>query len=411
MKTLQQFGRVISTEKCEAEPKQIITFLGWIKNLEEMNIRILEERQLKMIRALKNWCNTIYKNKYVKIRQLAALIGRLNFLRTQIKEASLYLMELDKAKTQALKQQIMGRDNDSKQNNSSPQRGSNADIRQSNRINTTRLLGRNISRNDKQRQGNQSCLLQATPFRANLQEDAKSSSFDTFRQHNSSPLYWEMETERISDRKNKTRILPSEKTLTANHNNSHPSKIELNDRLTLQNVQIRRLYTEGLNDLNDLQDIESHATDRHFRNTVQQTNQQLCDSGPQRFKDTLPQRVQLQIGQSQIVNQSTNTRIKQGITNNEIRQSTGINNSTDLAGTIMVHQTKKYIHQIPFPWIIRENSGDGTENERQGLKACSKQCRCLASGPVADVGRDMLMRCMKMRGFSKDEVNILFKIQ
>jgi hypothetical protein len=39
----------------------------------------------------------------VKIRQLAALIGRLNFLRPQIKEASLYLIELDKAKTQALK--------------------------------------------------------------------------------------------------------------------------------------------------------------------------------------------------------------------------------------------------------------------------------------------------------------------
>ncbi|KAA6377213.1 MAG: hypothetical protein EZS28_027258, partial [Streblomastix strix] len=38
----------------------------------------------------------------VKIRQLAALIGRLNFLRPQIKESSLYLIELDKAKTQTL---------------------------------------------------------------------------------------------------------------------------------------------------------------------------------------------------------------------------------------------------------------------------------------------------------------------
>ncbi|KAA6395424.1 MAG: hypothetical protein EZS28_009054 [Streblomastix strix] len=62
-----------------------------------------EERKLKMTHALKYQCNTIYKNKSVKIRQLAALIGRLNFLRSQIKEASLYLMDLDKAKTQALK--------------------------------------------------------------------------------------------------------------------------------------------------------------------------------------------------------------------------------------------------------------------------------------------------------------------
>ncbi|KAA6356056.1 MAG: hypothetical protein EZS28_048418, partial [Streblomastix strix] len=68
-----------------------------------MNVRMSEERKSKMALTLKDWCNTIYKNRNVKIRQLAALIGRLNFLRPQIKEASLYLIELDKAKTQALK--------------------------------------------------------------------------------------------------------------------------------------------------------------------------------------------------------------------------------------------------------------------------------------------------------------------
>ncbi|KAA6326386.1 MAG: hypothetical protein EZS28_053957, partial [Streblomastix strix] len=45
-------------------------------------------------------CNI--QQKRVTIRQLAALIGRLNFLGPQIKEASLYLMEIDKANTQAL---------------------------------------------------------------------------------------------------------------------------------------------------------------------------------------------------------------------------------------------------------------------------------------------------------------------
>ncbi|KAA6399761.1 MAG: putative Transposon Ty3-G Gag-Pol polyprotein [Streblomastix strix] len=103
MKTLKQFELTMSTDKCVTEPKQIITFLGWIWNLKEMNIRMSEERKLKMIQALKDQCNTIYKSKNVKIRQLAALIDRLNFLRTYIKEASLYLIELYKAKTQALK--------------------------------------------------------------------------------------------------------------------------------------------------------------------------------------------------------------------------------------------------------------------------------------------------------------------
>ncbi|KAA6397682.1 MAG: putative Transposon Ty3-G Gag-Pol polyprotein [Streblomastix strix] len=103
MRTLEQFGWTISAEKCEIEPKKIITSQGWIWNLKEMNIRMSEERKSKMIQALKDWCNTIYKNKNVKIGQLAALIGRLNLLRPQIQEASLYLMELDKAKMQALK--------------------------------------------------------------------------------------------------------------------------------------------------------------------------------------------------------------------------------------------------------------------------------------------------------------------
>ncbi|KAA6365591.1 MAG: putative Transposon Ty3-G Gag-Pol polyprotein [Streblomastix strix] len=103
MRTLEQFGWTISTEIWEIGPQYIITFLGWIWNLKEMNIRMSEERKSKMIQALKDWCNTIYKSKNVKIRQLAALIGRLNFLRPLIKEASLYLIELDKAKTQALK--------------------------------------------------------------------------------------------------------------------------------------------------------------------------------------------------------------------------------------------------------------------------------------------------------------------
>ncbi|KAA6351073.1 MAG: hypothetical protein EZS28_051858, partial [Streblomastix strix] len=160
--------------------------------------------------------------------------------------------------------------------------------------------------------------------------------------------------------------------------------------------------TEGRNDLNDLQDKQLHATDRHIRNTVQQTNQQLCNSGSQRPRGILPQHVQLQMEQSQTIFPSTNTSIKQIIIENEIRQSTGNINSTDLAGTIVVHQIKEFIRQIPFLWIIRQNPGDGIENEGQGSKSSTRQSGRLPSGPVADVGRDLLMRCMNMQGFSED---------
>ncbi|KAA6359738.1 MAG: hypothetical protein EZS28_044735 [Streblomastix strix] len=157
--------------------------------------------------------------------------------------------------------------------------------------------------------------------------------------------------------------------------------------------------------------MELHAGDRYIRNTLQQTNQQLCNSGSQRSGDTLPQRIQLQMEQSQTIHPSANTSAKQGIIENEIGQSTGNSNSTDLAGTIVGHRTKEFIHQIPFPLISREDSGDGIENERQGSNASTRQCGRLPSGSVADVGRDLLMRCMKMRGFSEDGVNLLFKGQ
>ncbi|KAA6367535.1 MAG: hypothetical protein EZS28_036939 [Streblomastix strix] len=220
-----------------------------------------------------------------------------------------------------------------------------------------------------------------------------------------------MESEGIPDRKNKTSISFGEKTKTTDYNNPHPGKAELNNRLTLETMKIRRLHTEGRNNLNDLQDMELHAGDRHIRNTIQQTNQQLCNSGSQRSGDTLPQRIQLQMEQNQTIYPPTNTSIKKSTIENEVGQSVGNGNSTDLAGTIMMHQTKEFIHQIPFPWISKQDSGEGTKNERQGSKASTRQCGRLPSGPVADVGRDLLMRCMKMRGFSEDQVNLLFKGQ
>ncbi|KAA6359545.1 MAG: hypothetical protein EZS28_044928, partial [Streblomastix strix] len=184
--------------------------------------------------------------------------------------------------------------------------------------------------------------------------------------------------------------------------NSHPGKSKLNNRLTLETMQIGRLHTEGGNNTNDLQDMELHAGDRYIRNTIQQTDQQLCDSGSQRSGDTLSQRIQLQMEQSQTIYPSTYTSTWKSTLENEVGQSAGNSNSTDLAGTIVVHQTKEFIHQIPFPWISGQDSGDGIENERQGSKASTRQCERLPSGPVADVGRDLLMRYMKMRGFSED---------
>ncbi|KAA6373937.1 MAG: hypothetical protein EZS28_030539, partial [Streblomastix strix] len=59
----------------------------------------------------------------------------------------------------------------------------------------------------------------------------------------------------------------------------------------------------------------------------------------------------------------------------------------------------------------RQDSGDETENEGRGSKTSTRQCGRLPSGAVADDWRDLLMRCMKKRRFSKEGVNLLFKGQ
>ncbi|KAA6372419.1 MAG: hypothetical protein EZS28_032055 [Streblomastix strix] len=99
--------------------------------------------------------------------------------------------------------------------------------------------------------------------------------------------------------------------------------------------------------------------------------------------------------QRQIIHLSIKTSIKQSSTENEIRQSRGNNNITDLAGTIVEHQIKELIHQIPFNWINRENSGDRAEIKRHGSKTSTRQFGRLPFGPVPDVGRDLLMRCRR----------------
>ncbi|KAA6403012.1 MAG: hypothetical protein EZS28_001455 [Streblomastix strix] len=86
---------------------------------------------------------------------------------------------------------------------------------------------------------------------------------------------------RESQIEKKASVLPSEKNSIISRDNLHRRKAEINDRFTLETMQIRRLHTVERNDLNDLQDMELHTTDRHIRNAAQQTNQQLCYSGSQ----------------------------------------------------------------------------------------------------------------------------------
>ncbi|KAA6327027.1 MAG: hypothetical protein EZS28_053871, partial [Streblomastix strix] len=70
-----------------------------------MNIFMIKDRKPQLIQQIKQFIKNTQRHKIIKIKETAALIGRLNFLRTQFKEASLYLMLIDSAKTRAVKTQ------------------------------------------------------------------------------------------------------------------------------------------------------------------------------------------------------------------------------------------------------------------------------------------------------------------
>ncbi|KAA6362952.1 MAG: putative Transposon Ty3-I Gag-Pol polyprotein, partial [Streblomastix strix] len=367
MKTLEQFGWTISIDKCEIEPKQVITFLGWIWNLREMNIRMSEERKSKMIQALKDWCNIIYKSKNVKIRQLAALIGRLNFLRPQIKEASLYLMELDKAKTQALKTESW--DGIMKVNKIVIKElkwwirriGDNQPESLINRTITCMLT------TDASPQGWGATLIYENQIDL-IQHDCwseKESEMTSNAKEIKAIYYGLLRFEQVFKKMQDQAVLIRSDNTTAVYDigkwKAKESLIErikqvfyLVKRLKLQTTTIHipgklnsttdslsRLCRSGDYSLkegiiqmicktwNYMPEIDIFAT-QYNKLINNYATVDLNDLG-----DTLSQRIQLQMEQSQIIHPSTNTSVKQSTTENEIGQSTGNSNSTDLAGTIV----------------------------------------------------------------------------
>jgi ribonuclease HI len=99
---LEQLGWTLSREKCQFEPTQDIEFLGWRWNLMDYNLRMGTDRQRELLVELRDWIQAAEQRGSRPVRSLASLIGRLNFLRTQIPEASLHLRRMDRLKAEAV---------------------------------------------------------------------------------------------------------------------------------------------------------------------------------------------------------------------------------------------------------------------------------------------------------------------
>ncbi|KAA6380746.1 MAG: hypothetical protein EZS28_023723, partial [Streblomastix strix] len=103
IKILETFGRTKAQEKCEIESKQQINFIRWTWDLKRMYIKMTDLRKQELRYQLKRLISLTEKQVPIKIKYLASIIGKLNFIGVQVRKASLYLKLMDSAKTRAQK--------------------------------------------------------------------------------------------------------------------------------------------------------------------------------------------------------------------------------------------------------------------------------------------------------------------
>ncbi|KAA6372353.1 MAG: putative reverse transcriptase [Streblomastix strix] len=77
--------RKISREKSILTPYQQIEFLGWKVDLKNSQLLMTRKRKAETLCMIGKWRRTIEKNQFVRIKWVASLIGKLNFLSTQFR--------------------------------------------------------------------------------------------------------------------------------------------------------------------------------------------------------------------------------------------------------------------------------------------------------------------------------------
>ncbi|KAA6395502.1 MAG: hypothetical protein EZS28_008976, partial [Streblomastix strix] len=101
--TLKYFGFTMSMEKSEKVSNQTVIFLRWEWNLANETDKTKPKKCLLLLHDLYNMRRWIKMGTEITVKQTAKLIGKLNYLRLQFQEVSLFLNTMDHQKAQAAK--------------------------------------------------------------------------------------------------------------------------------------------------------------------------------------------------------------------------------------------------------------------------------------------------------------------
>ncbi|KAA6374988.1 MAG: hypothetical protein EZS28_029486 [Streblomastix strix] len=99
--SLKYFGFTMNTEKSETEPSQKVIFQGWKWNLANAIVKTKPKKCLLPLHDLYNMRRWINTGTEITVKQTAKLIGKLNYLKLQFQDASLFLNTMDHQKAQA----------------------------------------------------------------------------------------------------------------------------------------------------------------------------------------------------------------------------------------------------------------------------------------------------------------------
>ncbi|KAA6374217.1 MAG: putative Transposon Tf2-6 polyprotein [Streblomastix strix] len=99
--TQKYFGFTMNMEKSEKEPNQTVVFLGWEWNLANAILRTKPKKRSLLLHDLYNMRRWIKTGTEITVNQTAKYVGKLNYLRLQFQEASLFLNIMDHQKAQA----------------------------------------------------------------------------------------------------------------------------------------------------------------------------------------------------------------------------------------------------------------------------------------------------------------------
>ncbi|KAH7818859.1 uncharacterized protein MONOS_14011 [Monocercomonoides exilis] len=91
---LRNLGWILSEEKLKLELTRNVEFLGWLWNSEKMEVTLQERKRVLLLEDMRTWITHAKQRKRQMTRDLAALLGRLNFVRLQHTPASLKMMRM-----------------------------------------------------------------------------------------------------------------------------------------------------------------------------------------------------------------------------------------------------------------------------------------------------------------------------